>query len=287
MIKIVYFDRNVVNSIKRQWIVGDADYLLLRNAVKEGRLLIPISGILLEETLPILKTSSTLKRVCEEQIMTELFNWDWVVNFHNELLEDDIKNYAIGAPSAFPFRSIALTPKQFFNPSGETLKDFINLVDETKELRRSQLSAIKEARNTNREQFGAYRGSFEEFWKEIAEFTIEKITAPDVLKECNERGLAGLLNVKSVRLFVTWYVSYFYYNLMRGERVSSSDPGDHCHAVSASVADIFVTHDSRLTRMLKRVAIDGFEVVNLKTLLQRLRYPSLFGFDAHDHHPSS
>lgn len=287
MIKIVYFDRNVVNSIKNQCITGDSEYLLLGNAVREGRLLIPISGPLLEETLPILKSSSTWKRVSEQQIMSELFNWEWVVNFHKDLLEDEIKNYAMGIPSSFAFRSTTLTPEQIFNPSGQMRKDFLRIIDETQELRKKQLSDAKEARRVYQERFGAYRGSFDQFWKQIAEFTVERTADRlGVLKECSERGLLGLLNIKSVRLYVTWYVAYFYYNFIRNERLKPSDSPDHHHAVSASVADILVTHDQKLARMLRLVPIDGFEVVDLRTLLQRLTHPNLFGFDAHDHHPS-
>jgi len=282
VIKIVYFDRNVVNRIKTQLFTEDSNYLLLRNAVNEGRFIAPISGPLLEETLPILKTPSELKRVTEQQIITELFNWDWLVKFHSLLLDDDIRSYAKGEPLSFPFRSLALTPQEFFNPTGKMRRDFLQIIDETQQLKERQFLDLKESRRVYQERFKARVGSFDEFWKQAAEITVEHIAGRSgVLQECKERGLDGLLNIKSVRLYVTYYVAYFYYSFVRGERVLRSDSRDHHHAVSASVADIFVTHDERFARMLRLVPIDGFEVIDLNTLLRRLRFPGLFGFHAH------
>jgi hypothetical protein len=283
VIKIVYFDRNVINRIKAQLFVGDSDYLLLRNAVYEGRFIAPISVPLLEETLPILKTQSKLKRVTEQQIMTELFNWKWLVKPHAPLLDDDIKSYANGQPFSFPFLSLNLTPQEFFNPTGQMSKDFLKIIDETRLLKEKQFLDVKDAKRIYQERFKMPAPSFDEFWKRVAELTTEHIAdRGGLLQECKQRGLDGLLNVKSARLYVTYYVAYFYYSFVLGERVLPSDSRDHHHAVSASVADIFVTHDKRFARMLKLVPIDGFEVINLNTLLQRLRHPNLFGFEAHE-----
>jgi hypothetical protein len=284
VIKIVYFDRNVINSIKKELIVGDANYRLLRTSVREGRLLIPISGPLLEETLPILNTSSTWKRNMEQQILSELFNWDWLVIFHAELLESDIVNYAEGRRQSFPFRSLNLTPDEFFNPAGHARKVFIDVINETEKLKQKQFLDVKQARAIYQQKFPSFKGDFRRFWDQAYEVTLEHIvTKSAVLQKCKERGLDGLLKIKSVRLFVTWYVGYFYFSFVRNERIKPSDSRDHHHAVSASVADIFVTHDTRFARTLKLVPIEGFEIIDLKTLLRRLHHPTLFGFESHDY----
>lgn len=287
MIKIVYFDRNVINRIKKQLIVSDADYLLLRSAVRDGRFIAPISITLLEETLPIVEVRSALKRTMEQQIMTELFNWDWLVKPHMDLLSDDIKSFAKGEALSFPFLSLNMRHDEFFNPEGQSRKEILRIIEETKLQKDAQFEDMKEARRQYQERFKTPPiNSFENFWDQFSGQAISRIAEGlGVLQECNDRGLEKLLRVKSARLYSAWRLAYDYNTLIRGRKIMKSDSRDHHHAVLASVADIFVTEDQRFAEMLRQVPIEGFEVIDLRTLIQRLRHPSLFGFDAHDYHP--
>jgi hypothetical protein len=42
------------------------------------------------------------------------------------------------------------------------------------------------------------------------------------------------------------------------------------HAVLASAADIFVTHDGDLANLMKRIPIENFEVCDLQDLLDKI-----------------
>src|SRR5258708_374252 len=144
MIKRVYFDRNVLDRIKRQLLVEDHNYLLLRNAVKRGQFIAPLSITQLEETLPIVKVASGVKGILEQQVMTELLNWDWLIKPHTELLGDDVRSYARGEAVSFPFLSLALAPKEFFNPTGEGRKKILRIIDDTKAQIEEQFQGVKE-----------------------------------------------------------------------------------------------------------------------------------------------
>jgi len=284
VIKIVYFDRNVINRIKAQLFVSDADYMLLRSAVTDGRFIAPISITLLEETLPIVEVRSTLKRMMEQQIMTELLNWDWLVKPHMDLLSDDIKSYAKGESLSFPFLSLNLKREEFFNPAGQGRKEILRIIEETKLQKDAQFDDMKKAKSQYQERFKTPPiSSFEDFWNQFAEHVIGSMAEKvGVLEECEARGLDGLLQIKSARLYSAWRLAYDYNTFIRGRKIKKSDSRDHHHAVLASVADILVTQDRRFAEMLRQVRIDGFEVIDLNTLLGRLKFPGLFGFHTHE-----
>lgn len=279
MTKIVYFDRNVFDRIRRQIYVTDADYLTLRNAIQNENIVIPLSFVLLEETLPVLKTTA-FKIQAERQILEGLVYWEMVVNDHVHLLNKDFLAYAQGDPLPSRFITLTLTPDEFFNPSPQQLLELKAEIEEIRRQKQDGLASMKEARIRFLERLKfPSTGTFEEYWEAAALPLIEE-HAEDlgVLEQCKERGLDGLLELKSVKLYVTWYLSYTFNHFIKGERLLQSDPRDHLHAVSASVADIFVTQDSRFARLLKRVPINEFEIIDLQTLLMRLKYNDVWEF---------
>jgi hypothetical protein len=257
----------------------DADYLILRNAIQNEKIVIPLSIVLLEETLPVLKTNQ-FKIQAERQILEGLVYWEMVVNFHAHLLSDDILAYAQGNPLPPRFVSLSVTPDWFFNPSPQQLRELKTVIEETRKQKQDGLISMKEARRIFLERLKPPPTvTFEEFWDASALALVEK-RAEDlgVLEQCRERGLDGLLELKSVKLYVTWYVSYIFTNFIKGERLLPSDSRDHHHAVSASVADIFVTQDSRFTRLLRKIPINGFEIMDVQTLLLRLKHSDVWEF---------
>ncbi len=83
-----------------------------------------------------------------------------------------------------------------------------------------------------------------------------------VLSECQSRGLEGLLELRPVRLAVGAALSLFC-RMADGREPKGSDGYDLWHATVASAADVFVTRDERLAKLLAPVVslIDGFRVV--------------------------
>jgi len=91
-----------------------------------------------------------------------------------------------------------------------------------------------------------------------------------VLSEAKRRGLDGLLKVKSVGLAVGANLSLMYAHQFENRVPKSGDSRDILHAIIGSNADVFVTDDGELRRVLNRVPVDGFHAVSLEEILAML-----------------
>lgn len=123
----------------------------------------------------------------------------------------------------------------------------------------------------------------EEFWNaykyRVAQTFVEGVGAefkrPDLWQNCSARSIDSLLGIRCMSLAVGVTVGYMYahfYNEGRQiPRVRQGDAADIRHAIAASVADIFVTNDSRLYKRLSAVPIKGFKIVQLSAFLARLQ----------------
>ncbi len=102
---------------------------------------------------------------------------------------------------------------------------------------------------------------FEEFWNDAplwAEAFADHFGFGDV---CRERGLEGLLEVRTVRLCVGAAKSIVYSQVAKGRQPDLGDWHDVWHAIMASVADVFVTQDKRLAEVLARVPGNDCRVI--------------------------
>jgi hypothetical protein len=119
---------------------------------------------------------------------------------------------------------------------------------------------------------GIEKMDFSHYWKRGAKVLAESLVKwPEVLEACRVRGIDGLLDQRSVRLCVGANISLVYAQDFKGRQPEAKramgDAWDMLHAVSASAADIFVTHDRAFTDVMKRVPINDFEVLGLHGLL--------------------
>jgi len=125
--------------------------------------------------------------------------------------------------------------------------------------------------------------SFLDFWCEqrerVARTFVELVgndrNQRDLWRLCAERGIAGLLDIRAVRLSVVTTVSLMYsqfYN--EGKQIprpKKSDAADLRHAIAASTAEVFVTNDHGLHNRLSAVPMeDKFRVFLLDTFLADL-----------------
>jgi hypothetical protein len=95
-----------------------------------------------------------------------------------------------------------------------------------------------------------------------------------LLDRCKERGIEGLLDIRSVRLATIVTLRLFHTQFLNEGRQTAkprgSDLADIRHAVVASSADIFVTNDRRQFTCLSRVDTAGWRVICLKNLIAEL-----------------
>jgi hypothetical protein len=280
--RIVYLDRNILGDIRTRMICSTDAFETIRNAVRVGRIRIPLSLTVLEETLPVIQVNSSFKKVGDLQIVRELLDWSGVcIRPHVELLYEDVMAYARGVPLPSRWKPINFTPEEVLSPPPGKLAKLSGVVDVTKDQLARNLKSMQDAKQAFKDKFADENGklkfakdvTFPNIWKglsigiagDLAEYL-------GVRRECEARGLGGLLELRTVKLYVGYGLSYGYGKFILGERMTGGDSRDHHHTVQASVADIFVTHDAALARTLKRIPIANFHIANLDGLLNWLKF---------------
>ena len=112
---------------------------------------------------------------------------------------------------------------------------------------------------------------FESYWNNNSLWLAEGLAKrARALGKVKRRGMPGLLKVKSVALAVGANLSLIYSHHFEGRSPASGDLRDVLHAIAASSADIFITNDRNLASVLGRIPVEGFQVMNLKGLLDSL-----------------
>lgn len=275
MTKTVYFDTNVFDHIHKKIGVTDADLLTLRSAVKASKLSILLSILNIEETVSVLKSNLALA-IAELQLILELADWSKLVKPPDQLLRNDMSCYARGRAPSEPFvvdSVIQLGLRALQIPSQQ---DIFELLDATREIRKQKeefMAGMREARKkvlAHVKELKGRRPNFDEYWERLAEKFAEGLAEHESLLEtCSKRGIKGLLDVRSMRLYVGASLSLAYAETFEGRTPKIGDSRDLQHAVLAAAADMFVTQDENFAKLLARIPIEGFQVMNLHALLKQ------------------
>jgi hypothetical protein len=284
--KTVYFDTNVLGDLyQRRSNVTAHDELAVRSAVRDGKISIVLSILNFEEKLCAFNDHPDLT-LAELQFMQDLVDWDKCVMEPGQLLRDDIRSYIQSGEQSSPFmtdsRRIAQV-REVLNSGMENIArfsgpGFLELVGDRKTNFRHVMTRGKEAVQDHLENLGIQKPkvSFGNYWKRSAKLFVEKvlITSPEMLAACQARGLDGLLDIRSVRLCAGAYLSLIHAYDIDGRqpegRNAEGDTWDMGHAISASAADIFVTHDNSFACRMNRISINNFEVADLHDLLKQI-----------------
>lgn len=110
--------------------------------------------------------------------------------------------------------------------------------------------------------------SFKDFFTESGAGWAEALARPPSCADaCRQRGLDGLIQVRTVRLCVGVVLSQIFSQTVGTppnpdfRKAASSDAYDVWHAILASTADVFFTLDGRLADHIKRIPdVPGFHV---------------------------
>ncbi len=265
----VYFDRNVFDQISKLRDVSEADVELIRREVAGGRLSILVSFETVAETM-LAPRDVALKGL---HLIGALARQEFPIKSHNELLRDDIRCFANGEETAPPFVGARFSTRRMIeevgNPSPGLLED-ITEEKHTKERRNRDLVAhIEEERKT----FDKKRlNSFARYWEAQAAFYAEGFAdAAGWLDECRGRGIDELLKVRSVVVAVGAFLSLRYSLLVENRKVQSGTSYDMQHTAPMSTADVIVSDDRELRRLLGRVPVAGLRVMALPEFVELTR----------------
>jgi hypothetical protein len=200
------------------------------------------------------------------------------VRGQHEIVRNGIRAYAQQKPCQTPF--MTMTPDMesdilnMVDSPAHHREQFDYFVGETRDaketfLRRS-LKGQKKLKPMAAE-IGVKQYPFQRYLADNSGWVLEGLAKRAGAFSCvKRRGMKGLLNVKSVAVAVGAHLSLLYGHHFDGHAPSSGDSRDTLHAVLASTGQIFVTNDRKLERILSRVQIDDFRVMNLRALLDSL-----------------
>lgn len=264
-----YFDRNVFDRIDKLRDITEADVELVRREMAEGRLSILVSLEVVAETL-LAPRDIALKGL---RLIEALARQEFPIKPHYELLRDDIRSFANGEELSPPFVGARFSIRRMIgeveNPSEGLLKDIAE-EKRTKERRNRDLVVdVEEERKTfdkkRLNSFAKYQGARAAFYAEgFAD-------AAGCLDKCRERGIDTLFKVRSVAVAVGAFLSLRYSLLVENRKVQSGTSYDMQHAAPMSAADVVVSDDRELRRLLGRVPVPGLRVMSLPDFVGLIR----------------
>lgn len=274
---IVYFDTNVWDHLDQRIGVTDWDLYRLRRAVKLGHLQIVLSFLNIEETLFIVQ-SQPERADARVKLILELADKQLFVLGQDEIMNNDIQSYAHQRPLQTPFLSLnpgmELDIRNLTKPEGKHQHELDEIIEETRHSKETFLQSLREGKDVIKpmaDDIGVKGYPFGHYLANNTGWLLEGLAkGAGVLFEAKLRGLDGLLKLKSVGLAVGANLSLLYSHHFENRAPAPGDSRDMLHALLASTAEIFVTNDGKLEKLLDRIALDGFEVMSLRTFLAEL-----------------
>lgn len=265
MMKSVYFDTNIFDHLlNKKNSVTKEDEKAVRLTVKEGKIEIPLSLVNLEEAFIALEDyPDEAKKTFN--IISELSSRNKIIKPPEELLTATIENFDNSSFIMNPFYDVSVVKfniKELWNTKRKD--DFKKVIEKVKgEKINFKLENIK-SRNevlAISKQID-YIPNFYEYWKSLKiDFARGLIEEVGVIEKYKYKDINRLLQTRSVRLCVGRSISYIYGQTFLNKKPDLGDSRDMKHAVSASAADIFLTHDTNLAELMKRIPIENYEVL--------------------------
>ena len=273
--KEVYFDTNVYDLLDE--FVQKKFYApvnKLKRAIRSDQVRVYTNLIPIEETLGALRNKPTEGRRRLRLIRT-LAKRKRMIRRHTEIIVNDIRSYA----KRERFQSQFMSPYPELKPVFR-VRDLPGLIE-----------VAEENRNHNRGFRDDMRGRFFEFIAPLAQPIVENKEVPPFeeyfednyrgileiiaekagnLEGCQERGLEGLLKIRSLNVATRAQVSLTYANTFLGRLPQQGDSADMQHALIASAVGTLITEDIRLRKALKRADSPYLTVMNLQELLHSL-----------------
>ena len=285
-----YFDTTVYDDIAKSKVTP-GDRQAVRRLIARGAIRAYPSVVNVEELLGQWESdpSAALQRI---EILVDLVGVDNVLKQPRDLLDEAIHAYAEGRTAApvtmrradrdlyFEHLNGLLQGHPDFDVSG-VLADIRKMKDDFKqrmaEARERVLTELQWASHPIEElTFDAFFNDGAPQWAEDFADHLGVVVG----NACRTRGLAGLIDVRTVRICIGAHMSLVHAQVV-GDGEQSRHPRrgdgyDLWHAVSGSVADIFVTSDGPLRQQLQRLPVADFKVVkSLRELLDDPRVARL------------
>ncbi len=269
--KALYLDTNVYDHIlHKKGGVNDDHTSAFDVALKKGTFFVPLSLLVVEETILALKSVPELANR-QLQLIGKISNIRTILKPPDQLLQDDIRAFVRGRESR-PFIKVNRHLRQQIqdllvrDQNANELEGVMNLIQSDKEDFRGWMRATKEKVESELASAEGEPPTFERYFQGTAPGLAEDYAQrAGRLSECKERGISKLLDeVKSLRLSVGVNLSMIYGQIVDGRSPQLGDAIDMRHAVLASSATTFISQDRRFRELMSRIPYDGeFRIFDL------------------------
>lgn len=264
-----YFDRNIFDQIDKKRDITDDDLKVLREAVAKRKVEILVSFETVQETANASKHTA----VRGLKLISEISRAAFPIKPHNELVNDEIQSFAEGrqAPSAFLSGRFSLA--QLIDDIEKSSSDISTLLKDDKSERDALNAKLTRLVEDERKMLDGKRPkTFKAYWDARSHFYGEGFGYyAGVIDQCKKLGIDRILELRSVRVSVGALLSWLYALMIEGREVKAGTARDIQHAGPMSSADLVVTDDRELRRLLKRIPIDDFSILDLRELIAFLR----------------
>jgi hypothetical protein len=273
----VYFDTNVYDQIDKGKL-SSADLEALRLAFNDGGLIGHLGIPNIEELMGQWKTdrAAAVRKVA---LARDLVGFSRVLKPPNVLMEEAIRAYSGGSSPPSPFlpegqdEVVASHLNRIANGGASLDGTLLGIVGQVGVLKQTALDQWTEGRREVHSALSPYSVEARHpqrtdirWWLKSEELAYAEGLAKSlgVDDACTSRGLAGLLKIRVVRVYVNSLAAYIF-DITIGREAEPRAPKwgdnyDFWHIISASTADVFVTYDTRLVGLLNRLPIEGFSV---------------------------
>lgn len=265
----VYFDRNVFDQIDKGRDVTQADLELIRAEMAAGRLSILVSFETVAETI-LARQDTALRGL---RLIKEFTRQALPIKPHVDLLRDDIRAFAEGRGPVSPFVFAIFSVDRMIDEVENSPQGLREDVAEEKRNKGKLNGDLGAYLDEEREALGGRPPArFEKYWAERSAYYAEAFAHfAGCLEPCRERGIDELLKVRSVRMAVGALLSLLYSLLIEGRAVQDGTSYDMKHAATMSAADVIVSNDGELRRLLGRVPVPDLRVMSLPDFVGRIR----------------
>lgn len=279
---ITYFDRNVFADIcELRRGITESDVGVIKQAVVSQSIIIPASITLIEETIRVIEKSDD-DYTNHIKTVLGLVDKRFMVKPYDDLLIDAFYSYA-----EKKHYEMLIRPYTAFRnvlDLSTNRDDLIKLAKEITQQAKDSAAAITKAlllaRASSEERNVGTPKDFMELWggnaTEVVSSVLQRVPRP-IRSLCKKHGLKKMLEIKSLRLYAIYYLSLIHSGCFGIEgnprKVKEGDIGDFHHVVQASVADIFVTQESKdrrdkLPYILNQVPTKGFTIMSLNEFIE-------------------
>jgi hypothetical protein len=273
-----YLDSNVFDHLYKKIGCTSADIANLRARIYSRELSVLLSIHTLEKIL-LDRAARPELLVARTKLTLSLGNFRRMVKPCQQLFNDDLRAYASMETAVRPFIDTNLQNimtdgiAELVETDGEDLDE--EMITALEKMRSQKARLLAHLRNAIPFEPPPAQSSFEQYFSSAAPTMARNLASfAGVAHQCEHRSIDTLLEARSVRMSVGATLSVNYAQLVEHAPISADDAQGLLEAVSAAaVAPTFVTDNAQLRRIISRVPLDNFSIVDLPTFLKNIAEP--------------